>query len=470
MPAGHLEQRLEARHAEGLARLVLGLDQAVGEQEERVARLELRHALLEAAAGVEPQADARSRPGPRPAVAAQQELRVVAGVDVAQPARAAVEDPEEQRVVGGERLLGAHLVVERVHEPRQVALERQARADRRLHVRHQQRGRNALARDVAHQDRDLAVREREVVEEIAAHLARRDRDAADLGEAGAKRPARQELLLDAPADLELLADPLLLDPPLLVAAQVARDAVEGLGQAAELAAVRHGDLHAEVARRERLGALRERGEVARHAPRQRQDPDERHDPEAQAEHEVARRGRADLGERRPDRPRDRDHDPRLGVRTLGHHPVAGVAARGGPTRHEAQPFEHALVRGIGGVGLAVGVTSERDRALPPLCPRQDRAQQQAQLLGLGRRERFAARLLVRALDAALLRPRLHALEPRLELVGHDVDARRHLRGELARLGRHRTPERPLRALPGVERHAQERHDGQQEESERELGP
>jgi len=46
-----LEQRLEARHAEGLVGLVLGLDEAVGEQEEGVTVPHLDRALLVAAAG-----------------------------------------------------------------------------------------------------------------------------------------------------------------------------------------------------------------------------------------------------------------------------------------------------------------------------------------------------------------------------------------------------------------------------------
>ena len=106
-----------------------------------------------------------------------------------------------------------------------------------------------------------------------------------------ERPARQQLLLDAAADLQLLAQPLLLDQALLVAAQVAGQAVEGLGEAPELAAVGHRHAHVEVAGGEPLGAVGERGEVARHAPRQRQDAEEREKREPEAEREVAR-GRA----------------------------------------------------------------------------------------------------------------------------------------------------------------------------------
>ena len=284
-----------------------------------------------------------------------------------------------------------------------------------------------------------------------------------------QRAARQQLLLDAAADLELLAQALLLDQPLLVAAQVARQAVEGLGQAPELAAVRHRHLHVEVASGERLRSLRERGEVPRHAPRQRQDAQERHEPEPEPEREVAHGGRADLRERGAHRARDRDHDARVGVGALGHDPVAGVVAGRGVSRHEPEPFEHRLVGRIRRVGTSLGVARERDRTLPPLRPGEDRAQQQAQLVRLGRPQRLAPRLVVRALGSAL-RPRLHALEPRLELVGDDVDPRRHLGGEVARLGGDRLAERALRALPGVERRPEQRHHGQQEERQGELGP
>ena len=198
-------------------------------------------------------------------------------------------------------------------------------------------------------------------------------------------------------------------------------------------------------------------------------PTSGHDTEPEAERQVARGGGADLGERGADRARDGDHDAGLGIGPLHHHPVARVAARRGPARHEAEPLEQDLVRGIRRVGLSLGVPGEGNRTLPALGSRQDRAQQQAQLVGFGRDQRLAARLLVGALRAAL-RPGLHAREPGLELVGHDVDARRHLGGELACLGLDRLPERALRAVPGVDGHAQERYDRQQEEGDGELGP
>ena len=222
-----------------------------------------------------------------------------------------------------------------------------------------------------------------------------------LGEGRAQRAARQELHLDPAADLELLAQPLLLEQPLLVAAQVARQPVEGLGQAAELAAVRHRHLHVEVSARERLCALRERGEVPRHPARQRQDPQQRHQPEPEPEREVAGGGRADLGQRGSDRPGDRDHDAGVGIGPLGHHPVPRVAARRGATRHEPEPLQHGLVRRVGRVRPALGVARERDRALPPLRPGEDGPQQQTQLVRLGGHQRLALGLLVRRSRRAL---------------------------------------------------------------------
>ena len=270
-----LEQRLEARHAEGLPGLVLGLDQAVGEQEEGVPVPHLDRALLVAAARVE----ARGAPGRGEplgeAVPPQHELRVVPGVDVAQAAGAPLQQREEEGVVGREGLVAAHLAVERLHEPREVGLGAQARADRRLEAGHEESGPHALAGDVAHEDRHLVLAEREVVEEVAAHLARRDGDAAHLGERPEERPARQQDLLDAAADLQLLAQAFLLEEALLVPAQVPGQEVERLREVPELAAVGHRDAHVEVAGGEPPGPFGERGEVPGHAARQGEDAEER---------------------------------------------------------------------------------------------------------------------------------------------------------------------------------------------------
>ena len=87
--------------------------------------------------------------------------------------------------------------------------------------------------------------------------------------------AREQLLLDAPADLQLLAQALLLEEALLVPAQVAGQEVERLRQVPELAAVGHRHAHVEVAGGEPPRPVGERGDVAGHPVRQRQDAEER---------------------------------------------------------------------------------------------------------------------------------------------------------------------------------------------------
>src|SRR6266511_3039569 len=118
---------------------------------------------------------------------------------------------------------------------------------------HEQGRGNPLARDVAHQHRRLVLAEGEVVEEIAAHLSGGDGDPTHLGKGEAQVLPRQQLLLDPPADLQLLAEALLLDQPLLVGPEVAGHAVEGLGQTAELGAVGDGHPHVEVAAGQEIG-------------------------------------------------------------------------------------------------------------------------------------------------------------------------------------------------------------------------
>ncbi len=98
------------------------------------------------------------------------------GVDVAELRSLHVEDPQEQREVDAVGRLRVDLTIEAVGELRQIGFERQPRPQRRLHVGHQQRGADALAGDVADQQRQAAVRQREVVEEVAADLARGKRE------------------------------------------------------------------------------------------------------------------------------------------------------------------------------------------------------------------------------------------------------------------------------------------------------
>ena len=98
----------------------------------------------------------------------------------------------------------------------EVLAKREACPQGRLNVRHQERSADALARDVADEEGNPSVMEREVVEKIAADFLRRNRHALELGQPESERALRQHVVLDLPAELELALDPLLLDGRSLV--------------------------------------------------------------------------------------------------------------------------------------------------------------------------------------------------------------------------------------------------------------
>src|SRR5215218_8512546 len=70
------------------------------------------------------------------------------------------------------------------------------------------------------------------------------------------------------------SSPLLLEQPRLVLMELRRHAVERVAQAADLVARAHRDPRLEVAPAEALDPLHEAGEVARDAPREREDAGE----------------------------------------------------------------------------------------------------------------------------------------------------------------------------------------------------
>ena len=113
---------------------------------------------------------------------------------------------------------------------------RQSRAERRLHVGHQQRGADALARHVPDEQREALVGKREIIEEVAAHLTRRNGDALDLRCTETQRGTRQHLGLDLTGQFQLAPQPLLLDHQLLVPLEVLGHLVERPGERAELVA------------------------------------------------------------------------------------------------------------------------------------------------------------------------------------------------------------------------------------------
>ena len=153
----------------------------------------------------------------------------------------------------------------------EILAEREARPQRRLEVRHQQRRADALARHVADEQGDAAVAQLEVVEEVAADFARRHRHALDLGQAEHQRPLRQHVVLDLAAQLELAADPLLRHGRPLVLLDVGGHLVERDGEPADLVVRSHRHARAVVAFGDAVDAVAERVEVARQARRQRDD-------------------------------------------------------------------------------------------------------------------------------------------------------------------------------------------------------
>ena len=212
---------------------------------------------------------------------------------------------------------------------------RQARAQRGLEVGHQDRGGDALAGHVAHQHGRFVLREREVVEEVAAHLARGDGGPGHLREREAARLARQQLFLDPPADLELLAQPLLHQQALLVPLEVRRHPVEAGRQAAQLGAARHRHLHVEVTPAQPLGAVGQRGQRLRERSRQREDAQQRDAHGSQAVEEVARRSAADLAQRLAQRLRDADPASRRRCRSP-IRPASPCGRSGSPARRPAR--------------------------------------------------------------------------------------------------------------------------------------
>ena len=285
-----------------------------------------------------------------------------------------------------------------------------------------------------------------------------------------ERPARQQLLLDAPADLQLLAQALLLEEALLVPAQVAGQEVERLREVPELAAVGHRDAHVEVAGGEPPRPLGERGDVPGHAVRQRQDAEERE------------RGRA--------RGRARGCSPRCAASPAGPGPPAGPPRSRSPSPGRAapppptpprrgaspacpgtcpSPASTASSAGSGAYTLPSGSRANGmapcRRSAPERIARSSSRSSSPSAAASASRRAFWYGLSCPASGRPLIRVRRA-----FSSLGHDVHARRHLRGEVAGLGGHRLAEGPLRAEPGVERHPEEREDREEEEGDRELGP
>jgi hypothetical protein len=139
-----------------------------------------------------------------------QQRGIVARGDVAQDAGLGLEHPEEGRQELARDRVALEVSVDPRHEVRDgarlVDLEVHGGVDRR----HEERRRNALARDVGHEEREPSAGEREEVEVVAADLAGRDVARGDVEPRDTREVAGQDLPLDRRGELELPLDALFL--------------------------------------------------------------------------------------------------------------------------------------------------------------------------------------------------------------------------------------------------------------------
>ena len=209
----------------------------------------------------------------------------------------------------------------------------------------------------------------------------------------------QELHLDPAADLSSLRRPLLLEQPLLLRRRSRASRLKVSARRRNSRLVRHRHLHVEVPARERLCALRERGEVPRHPARQRQDPDERHQPSrGRARGCAAAVARISVSAG-ADRPRDRDHDAGVGDRAARPPPSPPRRCASRRPGTSPRPLQHHLVDGVGRTAgprrRARTGSAPCRRSAPERIARSSRRSS----VRLGGGQRLALRLLVGALGA-----------------------------------------------------------------------
>ncbi len=137
--------------------------------------------------------------------------------------------------------------------------------ERGAEPRHEQRGRDTLARDVGHHEQPAAVPQVEVVVVIAAHLARRIRATGHVVPRDDGRSRRQQARLDATRDLELVleARPLVLALTRLF--ETRRHLVEALRRLPQIVLALDRDAVRQTPLAERLRALAQRTDGARDA-------------------------------------------------------------------------------------------------------------------------------------------------------------------------------------------------------------
>ena len=133
----------------------------------------------------------------------QEERRVVAGVDVDEPAGRAVELAVEQRDEAVRGDVRAQVGVEPRHELLAAQARGEERAEAALEERHEESGRHALARHVADRDGEAPLAELDDVEVVASHRVRRAHRAHDRDPVLLEGLERQQAELDLARHLEV---------------------------------------------------------------------------------------------------------------------------------------------------------------------------------------------------------------------------------------------------------------------------
>jgi hypothetical protein len=262
----------------------------------------------------------------------------------------------------------------------------------------------------ADEEREPSVRQHEVVEEVAADLARRNRDASDLGRAEAQAAAGQHFGLNLPRQFQLAPQPFPLDDQSLMPLQIFGHLVERGGEGAELVVRLDRNAGVEIAAGQLAHALRQRGEVPGHAVRDRDDADERQADDEEAEGEGADRRAANLAERGSHWPRDAERQA-AAVLARDHQPLADAARlAAGRKRRVAldlEPLKQRLLLRVRRVQGSAAI--DRERNLPLIASREGEHRLQ-RAIEIEHRVRLAeqlASLLDGDLDPASLDVHLH---------------------------------------------------------------
>src|SRR5918992_2216619 len=182
------------------------LDHAVGEENDRAARVELLAGLRVALVGGDPEREAAGRELDDPAVVADEARVGMAGAGASELAALRVERQiDERHELALLQLFDGHLV-RRPQEAGRIRVLPRQRAEDELRHRHVGRGVDPLARHVTDDHCEPAVGKRRVVEDVAADVepGRRLIDAADFDSGQDRRGCGQKRTLHRVGEAGLL--------------------------------------------------------------------------------------------------------------------------------------------------------------------------------------------------------------------------------------------------------------------------